>query len=77
MTRTPEATFTPTGGLDRVAQARAAVTFASELRHNASTTGTKLLTPSTRMIFSTRSLEVRLLTGQFEGSQQGPVGDLS
>jgi hypothetical protein len=46
MTGTPEATFTPTGGLDRVAEARAAVTFASELRHNASTTGTKLLTPS-------------------------------
>ena len=76
MTRTPEATFTPTGGLDRVAQARADHP-ASELRHNASTTGTKLLTPSTRMIFSTRSLEVQLLTGQFEGSQQGPVGDLS
>jgi len=77
MTRTPEATFTPTGGLDRVAQARAAVTLASKLRRNASTTGTKLLTPSTRMIFSTRSLEVQLLSGQFEGSQQGPVGDLS
>ena len=46
MTGTPEATFTPTGGLDWVAEARAAVTFASELRHNASTTGTKLLTPS-------------------------------
>ena len=46
MTRTPEATFTPTGGLDRVPQAPAAVTLASELRHNASTTGTKLLTPS-------------------------------
>jgi len=76
MTRTPEATFTPTGGLDRVPQAPAAVTLASELRHNASTTGTKLLTPSTPMVFSTRSLEVQLLAGQFEGSQQGPVGDL-
>ena len=76
MRRAPEATFTPTGGLDRVPQAPAAVTLASELRHNASTTGTKLLTPSTRMIFSTRSLEVQLLAGQFEGSQQGPVGDL-
>ena len=27
MTRTPEATFTPTGGLDRVAQAQAALTL--------------------------------------------------
>ena len=77
MRRAPEATFTPTGGLDRVTQARAAVTLASELRHTASTTGIKLPTSSTRMVFSIRSLEVQLLAGQFEGSQQGPVGDLS
>jgi hypothetical protein len=73
MRRAPEATFTPTGGLDRVAQARAAVTLASELRHTASTTGTILSTPSTRMVFSIRSLEAQLLADQFDGSQRGPL----